>query len=101
MSDKRKQSGGQIGSGAVAHLQRQDAPAPPPREDHEIFLTRPELLELLRIGAEATSESLLELPVCVLPNGEHRWLKSQVLTWAALGGSRPRHQRRGVRRVEV
>jgi hypothetical protein len=98
-----KGSGGTRGTGAPPANTRAPVASAPPAgaEGEDVFLTLDELLDLLRLaGPDRCEAAIREAPVCVLGGGQRRWLKSQVITWAALGGTRPRHRttKRGVRR---
>ena len=102
-----KGSGGNGGSGAAAARLRPPIasttpPAPSP-EDRDRLMTREEVYDFLRLeGGERRLEAIEGLPVVVVGTAE-RYLREQLITWAALGGTRPRHARntRAARRSEA
>ena len=88
-SGSSKRSGTSNASGAPARKEAEQG------DDGDRILLAEEVLHLLRLGAE-DRPVLDHIPACSI-GGTRRWLRSQVLTWVALGGQRPHHPRAGKR----
>lgn len=62
--------------------------------DDEV-LTEAQTIALLKLDDHPNASDVVERIPHAFLGGEKRWIRSQVLTWAALGGERPRHAKRG------